>query len=352
MAIKRRLFAAGATLITAAVIGHLVQNGETFYARVTSKPAAKPAVTTAAAMQTASVTPLAAQPTAPARDKPATANAAKIDPAALPSMPRDMAAAKGPAPVAADLPERLAGLDQDYSAPKPGGTQELNQFGMDCSATMKAKPADGAMVHLTLSAPCQVNARVQLYHDIMQFTARTDAIGQLELSVPAFVSDAAFLAMFADGTATSAVATVPDATDYARVALQWQGRNAMQIHAFEFDAEFGGEGHVWSEARGAHKGPGGFLTVLGDASLPEGKVAEIYSYPQGTSATAGVVRLSIEAEVTAANCGREIMAETLQPDEAGKMMPDDLTLFMPSCDAQGEYLVLKNVLQDMKIARN
>ena len=65
----------------------------------------------------------------------------------------------------------------------------------------------------------------------------------------------------------------------------------------------------------------------------------------------GAIRISIETEITTANCGREMRAESLQPGSDG-YEPVELTLFVPGCEALGDILVLKNVLRDMKIASN
>ncbi|NHX28285.1 hypothetical protein HA397_30580, partial [Escherichia coli] len=65
-----------------------------------------------------------------------------------------------------------------------------------------------------------------------------------------------------------------------------------------------------------------------------------------------VVRLNIEAEVTAANCGRELIGETLQPAADGTLTASEINLSVPGCDAAGEFLVLKNLLRDLKIASN
>jgi hypothetical protein len=64
----------------------------------------------------------------------------------------------------------------------------------------------------------------------------------------------------------------------------------------------------------------------------------------------GDIQLEIEAEVTDATCGREISAQSLQVTEAGAPRVQELQLTMPDCDAIGDFLVLKNVLEDLKVA--
>jgi hypothetical protein len=349
MALKRRLIAAGMTLAAAAVIGHYVHpDGGMFSMMKPRRAVLKPAASPARSLDGAAVVPLAAQPDARLLPEPATRWG-------LPILPQDAATQLGPAPIKADLPRRLAELDAGYAPPRTDA-QKFNQYGLRCETRLSAEPGAGGMVTLRLEAPCQPNARVDIYHDALRFAARSDSSGLLSVALPALREQAAFLVSLPDGSTASAVAEVPEAAEYDRVALQWPGRAAMQIHAYEFGAEFDEPGHVWAEAPAAPRtgadGEGGFLVRLGDAGLAQPAMAEVYSFPRGTSRRDGAVRLTVEAEVTDETCGREVEAETLQPGPDGAMRTAALTLNMPGCEAVGEYLVLKNPLQDMKIARN
>ena len=84
--------------------------------------------------------------------------------------------------------------------------------------------------------------------------------------------------------------------------------------------------------------------ALGDpaASLP--MMAEVYTWPAGVA----VVPV-IEAEVTEATCGRELMGETLMSDR-GAVTATDLTLAMPGCEAVGDILVLNNLVPETTLA--
>jgi hypothetical protein len=64
------------------------------------------------------------------------------------------------------------------------------------------------------------------------------------------------------------------------------------------------------------------------------------------------VHVSVDAEVTIANCGLRVEAQTLEVRQAGKMKVQDLTLPIPACGAVGDFLVLQNLLQDLKVASN
>jgi hypothetical protein len=225
----------------------------------------------------------------------------------------------------------------------------------DCTASLNATLMEGAMVRLTLNAPCDPMARVGIAHEGLKFDLLTDAAGAATVDVPALAPIALFEADLAD-LPLRAIAAIPDFESYSRVALQWQGPSGLQIHALEFGAGYGSEGHVWADAPGtslrAVRARGGFITRLGDPSLYDGHNAEIYVFPAGMMQKTGTVRLNVEAEVNAVTCGKAVEAQALQPDTDGKMHSTALTLEIPDCDGIGDILLLKNLLRDMKIASN
>lgn len=81
-------------------------------------------------------------------------------------------------------------------------------------------------------------------------------------------------------------------------------------------------------------------------------LAEVYTFPSAKSVQDGVVDLSVEAEVTNTNCGLEIEAQTLEMTSNGQMKAHDLTLAVPDCGAIGTFLVLNNLVSDLKVASN
>ncbi len=225
-----------------------------------------------------------------------------------------------------------------------------------CDYTLTADTAPGAMVALFLGAPCARDQRFTLHHNGLMFTQVTDGDGHASMMVPALAKSAVFIAAFPNGDGAVANTVVEGLDDYQRVAVQWQGNSGVQLHAFEFGAEMGSEGHVWAAARrdvaAAAEGGRGFMTVLGDATQPEALIAEIYSFPSRTSEHNGAVALQVEAEVTQANCARDIEAQALQMQPGGALNVQELTLAIPECEAVGDFLVLKNLLNDITIARN
>ena len=234
--------------------------------------------------------------------------------------------------------------------------QQFSPFGLACSATFTVKPAPAAMVNVTLNAPCHGREAVEISHNGLAFTVRTTTFGAASVTVPAMAKDAEFEVRFNNGETLWAATSVPEFTIYDRVAVQWQGKSNLKIHALEFGARYADAGHVWAKApRTISYGVqarGGFIVDLGNANLPDAKQAEVYSFPTGSINRAGTVRLSVEAEVSAYSCGHDVDAQVLQKDATGTIKTVDLTLIMPDCGAIGDHMVLKNVLQDLKIAQN
>jgi hypothetical protein len=113
---------------------------------------------------------------------------------------------------------------------------------------------------------------------------------------------------------------------------------------------------VWAEAARTPdygvKALGGFLTVLGNPGVFSPELAEVYSFPADRMSSDGVVRLVVEAGVTEGTCSQAITGRTIEVGADGETREVALELQMPDCDATGGYLVLKNLLQDMKIASN
>jgi hypothetical protein len=222
-----------------------------------------------------------------------------------------------------------------------------------CAVSVTASPAPMASVDLVVLAPCFRNDRVTVHHNGMMFTNATDATGTLKMTVPALTENAIFIVALASNKGAVAITQVPELADYDRVVLQWVGESAFQIHAREFGADYGTPGHIWigmdettpSEQHGT-------ILRLGDAEGLAPHQAEIYTFPRGMSRKSGTVSMTIEAEVTADNCGKDVSAQTIELGGDGGLKTRDLVLTVPDCTTIGDFLVLNNLVEDMKIAAN
>lgn len=223
-----------------------------------------------------------------------------------------------------------------------------------CEPALTLTASGFAMVNLSYVAPCAADATVTVLHEEMMFEVVLDANGAFSMDVPVLAEEALFGVEDANGNTSFAITGVPEIAMYDRVVLQWQGAENLQLHALEFGASYGEEGHVWSAATGdrvnAASGTGGFLTRLGEASTETGYFADVYTFPTGLNALDGQVALSVEAEVTDLNCGQKVKAQTMQVLPNTRPDTNNLTMFMPSCDAIGEFLVLNNLFEDLTLA--
>ncbi len=241
------------------------------------------------------------------------------------------------------------------ASPMPAAPADPAVPRLGCPVIATAEPISQARVRLTVSAPCYGNERLTIHHNGMMFTDVTDNSGALSVDVPVLAEKAIFVLAFANGKGAVAQADVPELAGFDRVALQWTGREGFQIHAREFGASYADAGHIWS---GNSKGAGdaaqqhGFVTRLGDVDTLAPKIVEIYSFPSKTSTRSGTVAMTVEAEVTAANCGRDVTAETLELTKGGALRTRDLVLSVPDCSAVGDFLVLNNLVNGLKIAGN
>lgn len=259
--------------------------------------------------------------------------------------------------VGVDMPSAVTGVQRTAAQatdmpPAPDDLPEAE----GCDAIATATPVAGALVNLSLEAPCAPNERLTVHHNGMMFSETTDNDGALFVTVPALTEQAVFIMAFSNGDGAVAQATVNDIATYDRVVLQWRGDSGFELHAREFGADYGDAGHIWSGAQqdlvALTTGDSGVTLRLGDTALAEPLMAEVYSFPSGVSKQSGTVDLSVEAEVTAHNCGVEIEAQSLEMLAGGRMKSQDLSLSVPQCDAIGSFLVLNNLVSDLKVASN
>ncbi len=225
-----------------------------------------------------------------------------------------------------------------------------------CTVKASAIVEAGAMVRLDVAAPCLPNERAVVHHNGMMFTAVTDDAGAMTKIVPALSETAVLIVEFANGEGAVAATEVASLMFYDRVVLQWSGSTGFGLHAREYGADYGSIGHVWSgaarEVTAAALGEGGFITRLGEDDVLAPKIAEIYTFPTGAATRDGDIALSVEAEVTAENCGQDIEAQSIEVRSDGDLHTQYLTLAVPDCSSVGDFLVLNNLVDDLKIAVN
>lgn len=296
-------------------------------------------------------------------------NAPRQDPSAIPHV---VAAARGQAPVlrvqdtaaeaspslpsAPAVPVLPALMPVVFDLPQDAGAAPALALAVAAAASCDPKltltPAPGAMLSLALEAACNGSERVVILADGLSFTGLTSDQGKLALSLPAMRDPARVTVRFAGGATVTAGAEVPELEQVNRVAVQWMGQDAFRLTALEFGADYGSAGAVSAENPRVPVAPaaarGGFLTVLGDASVVLPMLAQVYTVSKVLD-TAGAVALEVEAPVTAATCGREMIGQMLV---AGGAEASDVSLAMPDCEpaAMGQSVALEGLAPVLAVA--
>jgi len=340
---KRRLARGVAVIAIALGAGQLVQS-------MSGKAPAPRAAENQIDTKPKAIKRVAATDTAAVKPAPMVTLAAPAEAVPKPPVAASVTAPKAAetAPVAAQKPS----LPEVATTPAAKAEAPLQAVAEACPVSLDLSAADNAMIAITLIAPCHANERVVLKHAGLTVTAKTTLTGALFADLPALEQNARVEVMFKDATLATAEIAVPDLAGMRRFAVQWQQDDAFQLHGFEDGSDFGGPGDV--SAATPHQpiagapAKGGFMTLLGDATTDLPMLAQVYTYPETTTAKPEVV---LEAAVTPATCGRELLGQTLQTS-ADAVKISDIALAMPECDAVGDYLVLKNLVPEMTIAAN
>ena len=216
-----------------------------------------------------------------------------------------------------------------------------------CTMALTLKVLPYAMIGVTVSSRCRAGERVVLRHSGLAVTAKVGPDGAIATQLPAMTADGAVVVLFGDGTRLDQAVAIPEVAALRRLGVQWQGPDAFALHGMQDGADFDQPGDVWHGNPG-DGATGGFLTVLGDSTVENPLLAEVYTYPAGSAQNAEIV---LEAAVLDQTCGHDLLGEVVS-STGGQIKSMDLTLAMPDCSAVGDFLVLNNLASDMKIAAN
>ncbi|MCX7645344.1 MAG: hypothetical protein N2Z62_08630 [Rhodobacteraceae bacterium] len=227
--------------------------------------------------------------------------------------------------------------------------------GPPCALALGAEAGPGATVRLRLEAPCLAGQPATIRHGALAATYLVPASGIAEAVFPAFATDAAYTAELADGRTLLTRAAVPGAAGYEHVASMWSRGAGLSVHAFEFGAPPGSEGHVRAEAprspAASDGGLGGYLLALGTPGLAGGWRAEVYSFPAAAARRSGTVRIGFGLPAGGEACAAPVEAVTLQLGEGLPGAPVRVSLPAPGCGAAARPGgMLKNLARDLKIA--
>lgn len=324
----RKIAVAGGTFAIALGIGFVMQNGDALASRLAGEPELEP---TPAAM-----VPMVELPAFVAPE----ANA--VSEVAL-SLPKPLSVFEPQL-----QPQHMAAVAaEDFGVVTDAPKMTTVASAGDCTPRMLLSAAEGAMVDVSLDAPCALNQAITIHHQGMMFTAATDEDGLYSVQIPALSKAPVVMATFMDGSAAVGATVVLDFEAYHRAVLLWEGESGLELHAFVDGATYGDAMHL--TAGGNTQAGGASLHRFGEALMVNAHFSDVFSIPveEGLS-EADIVRFSVEAEITPQNCGREVAAQTLEFGADMKAL--DLSLSIPACDAVGDYILLGSLISPVHAA--
>lgn len=254
-------------------------------------------------------------------------------------------------------PIENAAVTPDVIEPAPVATPEPVRAPVagNCAADMQLAAAPGAEVTVSITSPCRAGQVFRISHETLEFTARLDDAGHVELDFPAFTEQARVTATFDDDATVEASVEVPDMFRFNRVAIVWDSPVDLNLHALEYGATRDGKGHVWTgnpvDYRTARRNGGGYLETLGGDDLVPGPKAEVYSVPLSARTKNGVIELSIEVADQGTVCNDKITIRSLRTDSAELSLDRNVQVAVGDCGASAN-LVVEDAIQDLRIARN
>lgn len=356
MATVKQIGMAAGTFSIALGIGFVMQNGDALASRFGAEDAPE---------QPAPFTQEAADPSAQPTDAEAPVVLATLQGGVIGQQAPRVTAPDAETSVAVVIPEvsrlapqpetplQLATLEADTPLSPPEADADVT-VEVDCTPVMDLNLAPAATVAVSISAPCHLETAFTMHHQGMMFTAMTDDEGQADFDVPALAEEAVLIAAFADGNGAVESIPVSDFANYERAVLQWQGETSVMLSAYEGGSAFGDTNHIHAGNPGNLERltaeEGGFLIRLGKADAADPLIAEVYTFPSTPIDAAYDVTLVAEAEITEANCGQDLSAQSIQISPNAENAALDLSLTMPECDAIGDVLILQNMFRDLTLA--
>lgn len=317
MRINRRAVTVGTTFFLAAATGHVMQRETGFASRVGA---------------------LAAQ-AVPAAEivTGVTAVSAEIEVVTDPMMPKMPA---GPDAEVTQLPAgimlgpRMLKVERGYQRVQSAADVEYSPFGLTCAASSLSVTAlpDG-LLNITLDAPCHPGQQIVVHHAGLEISASTDSAGHYSGTVPALLVDGAVSVSVAAAPVLASSAPVVGLGTLRRIALR---STDLTLGVYENGAAYQGRGYV---SLAIQNGAGELISYGNGSSR-----TEVYT----TTTLAGDIRLEVEAEVTARNCGRESIGELVTLTE-GARDSREIRIDMPDCDALGDVVIVPVPLSDASL---
>jgi hypothetical protein len=223
-----------------------------------------------------------------------------------------------------------AGVSGSSSAPATGLSAAPRGVGGSAAcpeATIAIAVLPAGQAGLELRSACRAEEEVQIRYAGLEFFRRLSKEGELKFVFDCIAgSDEPAQFIFLDGSTLQRTISTRDLDLVTKVAVVWRGAVNLDLHAFEYAAEFNQSGHVWTgapssltEAQAAAVRPDGrihgFLSLQADGRT-KGDQLEVYTLWRGQAHAHGASGL------TARNSGIITMALDYESREADVQDPE------------------------------
>ncbi|MEO1611219.1 MAG: hypothetical protein AAFU55_02515, partial [Pseudomonadota bacterium] len=152
---------------------------------------------------------------------------------------------------------------------------------------------------VAIVSDCRPGAPFVIEHAGLSFSGRLDAGGGGSIAIPVMAEDGVAAVRFQDGSGErfSLNYNWRELELTLRVAVAWTDPVDLDLHAFEYAAPFGADGHVWEERpsgfRRVRRSGGGYLANYPSAT-EGGQSVEVYTFWANSRARRGVARIALD----------------------------------------------------------
>lgn len=168
-----------------------------------------------------------------------------------------------------------------------------------CPATIESTAGPGGSSLVTVTSDCRAGDAFELVHAGLRFGAVFDGNGVARVTLPVIDDKGGVAARFLSGDEVAGPLNVNwrELAKTQRVAVAWDGGVDLNLHAFEYAASFGEEGHVWEESprgfRLVRRSGGGYLDSF-PAQVEDGQSIEVYTFWISRRSPRGVARIALD----------------------------------------------------------
>lgn len=191
-------------------------------------------------------------------------------------------------------------------------------------AQIASEPLDGGRMLVRIGSPCRAVQTLRFSYGGATIEHALDSAGRLEITFDLFAGTASPVEIvFEDGVSREIPARANDLDRVEKVALIWRAPVDLDLHVYEYGAQFSQAGHIWSQAPSsamsareqadATRRGRGFLSRADNGGSTGDKV-EVYTFIRHGEQTAGTVSIAVDNATrgdTAAgpSCGTGAQAE-------------------------------------------